>query len=77
MHHRHAQLSQVHHHKPHSHFHSLAEKQSMYDEGDDIARREAIATEEQNFQELSLAEKRHAARVEALREDEVEEDDSF
>ena len=49
----------------------------MYDEGDDIARREAIATEEQNFQELSLAEKRHAARVEALREDEVEEDDSF
>jgi hypothetical protein len=55
----------------------LAEQQALYDEGDDIARREAIATEEQNYQELSQAEKRHAARVEALREDEVEEDDYF
>jgi hypothetical protein len=47
----------------------------MYDDEDDIAQREAIATEEQNYQELSQAEKRHAARVEALRDDEVEEDD--
>lgn len=49
----------------------------MYDDEDDIAQREAIATEEQNYQELSQAEKRHAARIEALRDDEVEEDDFF
>ena len=49
----------------------------MYDDEDDIAQREAIATEEQNYQELSQAEKRHAARIEALRDDEVEEDDYF
>ena len=58
-------------------FHSLAQEQSLYDDSDDIARREAIATEEQNYQELSQAEKRHAARIEALREDEVEEDDQI
>jgi hypothetical protein len=55
----------------------MAEQQAMYDEEDDIAQREAIATEEQNYQELSQAEKRHAARIEALRDDEVEEDDFF
>lgn len=49
----------------------------MYDDEDDIAQREAIATEEQNYQELSQTEKRHAARIEALRDDEVEEDDFF
>jgi len=53
----------------------MAQQQTMYDDEDDIAQREAIATEEQNYQELSQAEKRHAAHVEALRDDEVEEDD--
>lgn len=61
----------------HSRFYSMAQEQAMYDDEDDIAQREAIATEEQNYQELSQAEKRHAARVEALRDDEVEEDDFF
>lgn len=56
-------------------FNSMAQHHSMYDDEDDIAQREAIATEEQNYQELSQAEKRHAARVEALRDDEIEEDD--
>lgn len=56
---------------------SMAQQKSMYDEDDDIAQREAIATEEQNYRELSQTEKRHAARVEALRDDEVEEDDSY
>ena len=49
----------------------------MYDDEDDIAQREVIATEEQNYQELSQAEKLHGARIEALRDDEIEEDDSF
>jgi hypothetical protein len=65
------------HHAMPQRFHSLAEQQALYDESDDIARREAIATEEQNYQELSQSEKRHSARVEALREEEVEEDDVF
>jgi len=56
---------------------SMAQQKSMYDEDDDIAQREAIATEEQNYRELSQTEKRHAARVEALRDDEVEEDDQY
>jgi len=74
---RHHRSAAAPHHAPHNRFHSLAEHQAMYDEGDDVARREAIDTEEQNYQELSQAEKRHTARVEALREDEVEEDDYF
>ena len=41
-------------------FQSMAEQQAMYDDEDDIAQREAIATEEQNYQELSQAEKRTA-----------------
>jgi hypothetical protein len=35
----------------------------MYDEEDDVAQKEVIATEEQNYQELSQAEKRHGARL--------------
>jgi hypothetical protein len=49
----------------------------LYDEEDDIAQREVIATEEQNYHELSQTEKRHGARIEALRDDEVEEDDQL
>lgn len=32
---------------------SMVQQKSIYDEDDDIAQREAIATEEQNYQELS------------------------
>jgi hypothetical protein len=56
---------------------SLAEQQAVFDEEDDVVQREAIATEEQNYYELSQREKRHAALVEALRDDEVEGDDTF
>jgi hypothetical protein len=34
-------------------FQSFAQEQAMYDDEDDIAQREVIATEEQNYQELS------------------------
>lgn len=32
---------------------SLAEQQAVFDEEDDVVQREAIATEEQNYYELS------------------------
>ena len=65
----------MYHGRPVNGLQTMAQQSSMYDDEDDIAQREAIATEEQNYQELSQAEKRHAARVEALRDDEIEEDD--